>query len=86
MNVTIMSAKEANEQTSKWVKDHTEEQINEQIKEAIAKGEYSINYHFLNRYVEEYYISFLEKAGYKCLKNEMARLARTYIIRWEYVK
>lgn len=86
MNFTIMSAKEANEQTSKWVKDHTEEQINEQIKEAIAKGEYSINYHFLNRHVEEYYIPFLEKAGYKCLKNEMARLARTYIISWEYVK
>lgn len=81
-----MSAKEANEKTSRWVKDHTEEQINERIKEAIAKGKYFIDYHFLNSDVEEYYISLLEIVGYRCREDERAMLPRTYRISWEDVK
>lgn len=81
-----MSAKEANEQTSEWIKDHTEEQINEQIKEAIAKGEYSIKYHFLNSCVEKYYIAFLKRSGYRCFEDKMASLPRTYRISWEYIE
>ena len=54
------------------------------IKEAIAKGKYYIDYHFLDSCVEKYYIPLLEKAGYKCIEKE--RSIRTYNINWEYVK
>lgn len=86
MNFTIMSAKEANEQTSEWIKAHTEEQINEQIKEAIAKGMYRITYNFLSDTVETFYVPLLKEKGYILVKNELAKLPRTYIIGWEHVK
>lgn len=82
MNFTIMSAKEANEQTSKWIEDHTGEQIKAKIEKAISVGEYSIKYSFLNDIVESTYFSLLKEKGYHLVENGF----RTYIISWGHIK
>ena len=86
MNFTIMSAKEANKQTSEMVSVNTEKQIKEKIEKAISVGEYRIVYNFLDDSSEKYYIPLLKEAGYQCYESIASKLPRAYIIDWEYVK
>lgn len=85
MNFTIMSAKEANKQTSEWISANTEKQIKEKIEKAISAGEYHIVYNFLDDTSEKYYIPLLKEAGYWCSKNISSALPRSYIIGWSGV-
>lgn len=79
---TNMSAKEANKQTSAWISVNTEKQIKEKIEKAISVGEYRIVYNFLDDTVETFFVPLLREKGYTLV----AKLPRTYIISWEYIK
>lgn len=83
---TIMSAKEANVLTSEWISVNTEKQIKEKIEKAISIGEYRIVYNFLDDTVETFFVPLLKEKGYILVKNDLAKLPRTYIISWEHIK